>query len=279
MAANEFDASELGPAVGEAFARDGVICIRGLLSPAWVDHLRVAVDDAIARPGPGAKTAAGSRFIVENCLWQHHPRFRTFAEEGPVARAAAIAMSSARTRMFNDTIFVKEPAAPEPTPWHHDLPYFKLGGSQNCSVWIALDTVTQASGAMHFALGSHRWGKMFRPVGFGGNGSAPVSREAFDGTVPDIDADPERYPTISFDLAPGDVTFHHLLTVHKAGANTTSATRRRAHTIRMAGDDAIYLDRPFATADFGDGLRDGDPLSGPFFPILWPRPAETEQAA
>ena len=178
-------------------------------------------------------------------------------------------MGSQQTRMFNDTMFVKEPASPEPTPWHHDQPYFKLGGRQNCSVWIPLDTVSPASGAMTFVRGSHRWGKMFQPISFGKDGGAQLTGERFDGDAPDVDADPDRYDTVSFDMEPGDVSFHHLLTLHKAGANTTRSTRRRVHTIRMAGDDATYLERPFATTEFQTTLRSGDKLEGPLFPVLW----------
>ena len=187
-----------------------------------------------------------------------------------MAGVAALIMNSQRVRMFNDTMFVKEPSTPEPTPWHHDLPYFKLGGMQNCSVWIPLDPVTQASGAMTFVRGSHRWGKNFHPISFGKDGGEVLNHDGFDGPVPDIDADPARYATINFDMLPGDVTFHHLLTLHKAGANTTSGTRRRVHTIRMAGDDATYLERAYASTEFETTLISGQALSGPQFPVLWP---------
>lgn len=267
----DFDVSEIGRQAAQAFHDYGVVCVRRLLDPNWISMLRDAVDDAIAHPGPGRRSKPGERFIVENCLWRNHDAFYAFALESPVAELAGKLMFSERVRMFNDTMFVKEPSTPEPTPWHHDLPYFKLGGKQNCSVWIGLDPVNQESGAMSFALGSHRWGKMYRPVTFGQDSGKIATEDEFEEQMPDIDADPERYPTISFDLQPGDVTFHNLLTIHKAGVNATTGRRRRAHTIRMAGDDAVYLDRAYATAEFDVDLADGDPLSGPAFPILWQR--------
>jgi ectoine hydroxylase-related dioxygenase (phytanoyl-CoA dioxygenase family) len=266
-----FEAAELGASARAAFERDGIVCVRNLVDRQWIELLRHSVDDALAHPGPTQNTPSPG-YTIENTLWRRRAGFRTFALEGPIAQAAALLMGSQKTRMFNDTMFVKEPATFALTQWHQDLPYFKLGGKQNCSVWIPLDPVTQASGAVTYAAGSHAWGKMFQPVSFGENGGKSLNDLGFDGPVPDVDADPGRYPTLSFDMQPGDVTFHNLMTMHKAGENTTKETRRRVHTIRMAGDDATYLERPFATTEFETTLQSGDPLSGPLFPVLWPRP-------
>jgi ectoine hydroxylase-related dioxygenase (phytanoyl-CoA dioxygenase family) len=122
---------------------------------------------------------------------------------------------------------------------------------------------------MSYVLGSHRWGKLFRPVSFSKPGEFHQAADTYDGEAPNIDADPERYPTVTFDLQPGDVVFHHLLTLHKAGANSTEGTRRRVHTIRFAGDGTKWVNRPFATFEFVNALREGDLLEGPDFPILW----------
>lgn len=268
MMRGEFEATQAGSDATSTFRTDGIVCIRNLLEPHWIDLLRNAVEEALAHPGPGRKPG-GQGYFVENCLWQHHAGFAHFAKEGPIAAVAGALMGARQVRMYNDTMFIKEPSAPEPTPWHHDLPYFKMDGAQNCSVWIPLDPVSQASGAMSFVRGSHRWGKMFQPISFGRKGGARLTDDGFDGAIPDIDGD-LSYDIASFDMQPGDVTFHHLLTVHKAGANTTTGTRRRVHTIRMAGDDAVYADRPYSVAEFDTDLQDGEPLSGSLFPVLWP---------
>ena len=138
---------------------------------------------------------------------------------------------------------------------------------ENCATWIALDPANKASGAMTYAVGSHRWGKMFAQP----NSTNPDS--AFDGPMPDVEADPERYPTVVFEVRPGDVVFHHLLTLHKAGPNTTKGTRRRVVSNRFFGDDAVWVNRPFAHAEFETRLNEGDLVRGPDFPLLWPRRA------
>jgi len=254
----EFDG--LAPEVGQAFAVNGVACIRGLLDGAAIDHLREWVEIAIRSSEKPERT-----YIMETQLSARFAGFRDFVASSPVAEAASVIMGSREVRFYNDTIFVKEPAAPEPSPWHQDQPYCFLSGRQNCATWIALDPAHEASGAMTYALGSHRWGKTF---------SLPDSTDpgtTFDGPRPDIDGNPDRYPTVVFDIEPGDVVFHHLMTLHKAGPNTTTGTRRRVYSNRMIGDDAVWTDRPFAYARIETDLQEGDPVRGPNFPLLWPR--------
>lgn len=261
----------IGTELARCFAEDGVVCIRGLIDRSWLEVLADAMEEAIRHPGPGRNPRTGKHYVVENSLWRHREAFRRFATESPVAEAAAAVMGSREVRLYNDAMFVKEPGGDEPTQWHHDLPYFKIAGAKNCSVWIGLDAVTKATGALSFVRGSHRWGKLFRPVSFGQGGGGTLARDGFDGPVPDIDADPERYPTIGWDLEPGDVTFHHLLTIHGALPNSSATVRRRAHTIRFAGEGTTWLNRPYSPAEFETDLRDGDLLEGPLFPVLWPR--------
>jgi len=260
----------LNPGVTETFAENGVVCLHGLIDRDGVDLLREWIEVAIQNPSAMAGDKPGRTYIVDTRLWARFEGFRQFAFDSNIAEAAAIVMGSRQVRMYNDSMFVKEPSAPEPTPWHQDLPYFRLEGHKNCSAWIALDPANEASGAMSYALGSHRWGKLFRPVSFAKPGEYR-SEEAFDGPAPDIDADPKRYPTVTFDLQPGDVVFHHLRTLHKAGPNSSKGTRRRVHTIRFAGDGSTWIDRPYSTVEFQNELRDGDPLDGPDFPVLWQR--------
>lgn len=68
----------------------------------------------------------------------------------------------------------------------------------------------------------------------------------------------------------GDVVAHHLDTIHGAGPNRT-ARQRRAFALRFAGDDARFV-LPSVRGESREwyGLEDGQPLSGPRFPLAWP---------
>ena len=255
--------SKLGPDVTEAFAQNGVTCMRGLLNGDWVERLRDWVEIAIENPEKPAKS--DRTYIIETHLSARFEGFRDFIHDSPIAEAAATIMGSKDVRFYNDTIFVKEPSAPEPSPWHQDQPYCFLNGRDNCATWIPLDPADEASGAMTYAIGSHRWGKMFKLP------DSDKPETYFDGPIPDIAGDTERYPTVIFQLEPGDVVFHHLMTLHRAGPNTTKGIRRRVVSNRFIGDDATWIDRPFAYAKFDNDMKTGDPIRGSEFPLLWPR--------
>ena len=46
------------PELIAAFRRDGVVCIRALLTPAQVERLRAGIDANLAAPSPRAKVAS-----------------------------------------------------------------------------------------------------------------------------------------------------------------------------------------------------------------------------
>ena len=79
--------------------------------------------------------------------------------------------SWARTtaRFFHEHVLVKEPRTESRTPWHHDLPYYCIDGTQCVSFWTALDPVPRAI-CLELVVGSHRWGKSFMPRKFIGVG-------------------------------------------------------------------------------------------------------------
>jgi ectoine hydroxylase-related dioxygenase (phytanoyl-CoA dioxygenase family) len=90
--------------------------------------------------------------------------------------------------------------------------------------------------------------------------------------MPDISGRRGEYDIVHFDTKPGDVVAFHLSIVHYASGNHT-AGRRRAISLRYAGDDATYAVRkrgPKLPRD--PGLKHGDPLGGELFPVAWPRP-------
>jgi ectoine hydroxylase-related dioxygenase (phytanoyl-CoA dioxygenase family) len=207
------------------FARDGVACVRGLAGAHWMAPLREAVAWAMANPSSVAVdygVPGAPRFFHDVNVWRRHETIRDFALNGPAVAVARALLGAQRVRYYGDHIMVKEPGSVDLTvPWHQDLPYVRATGWQFCSIWVALDHVTLESGAMRFVRGSHR-GTTYKPVRF--QTGKTVETDEFEQPVPDIDADPARFPTVHFDLAPGDCTVHH--------ANT--CTRRAAIARRTA---------------------------------------------
>lgn len=268
--------------IGEAeiarYRRDGVTVLRGAVAGEWIDRLRNGLDANMAAPGPMAndytQEGRAGRYFGDYCNWDRIDDYRAFAFQSDIAETAARLMGATRVQLFHEHVLVKEPGTGEATPWHHDQPYYVIGGAQVVSLWVPLDPVAR-SVCPRFVRGSHRWGKMFYPRKFLDGSDYDYQGDGFE-TVPDIESQPERYDIASWDLEPGDAVAFHFLTVHDAPVNAT-ATRRRAIAWRFLGDDACWQSRPGEPSPpypkMGLSLNDGDPLPEDWFPVVWPRQA------
>ncbi|MCW5731383.1 MAG: phytanoyl-CoA dioxygenase family protein [Alphaproteobacteria bacterium] len=258
-----------------AYERDGAICLRGLFDMGWIELLREAVEADIAAPGPMARvnTPAGNpgRFFVDFQLWQRWPGVREFVFHSPAAAIVARLMRSPTVNYYHDHLLVKEPGTAEPTPWHHDQPYYPVDGSQICSIWLPLDPVSRDT-CVEYVRGSHRWGRWFAPKFFRQGGVDLEVKDPRFEPVPDFSAERERHEFLGWDLEPGDCIAFHALTVHGAPGNVSPVRRRRAFATRWFGADARYAARlgQISPPITGHGLSPGDAMGGPLFPRVWP---------
>jgi len=261
----------VSPETIDTFQADGAAVLRGVFAD-WVETLRAGIERNLAEPGPFQRlyTPAGGsgRFVGDYCNWARIPEYRRFVLESPAGRIAADLMGSRTARFFHEHVLVKEPGTREPTPWHHDQPYYCVDGSQVASLWIPLDPVPRDV-CVEFVAGSHRWGRWFRPRKFNGN----AYDHKGDGIeeMPDISGHREDYRLLSWDLEPGDAIAFHFLTVHGAPGNL-SRNRRRAFAARWLGDDAVYATRPGEISPPFPGLdarlKPGEPLATEEFPLV-----------
>ena len=276
-------APEISDADIRTYREDGAVRLRGVIDTGWLDLLAEGVEQARAAPGRYAKeyaTDGRGSFFTDHHLFLRFGSFHRFLFEGPGAAIAAQLTGASRITLYDEHLLLKEPGTETPTYWHHDLPYFNIEGDQICSLWVPLDPVTKETGAMRFAIGSHRWGKLFMPIRIGAGDPVPGYSEDSEiaGPVPDIDADPERYPTVCYELDPGDCVAFHGRTLHAAGGNASGKMRRRALSHRFCGDDITWKNRSEAPLVFETTLNDGDPIEREECPRVWPRP-ETGSAA
>ena len=106
--------------LAEVFARDGVVCVRQLIDRTWVERLRDQVEKALENAREGSDRAArankAGRFVAEASLWLRYPVFREFAFESPLGRVAAEILRTSEVRLFNDSMFVKEPGTDVRSP-------------------------------------------------------------------------------------------------------------------------------------------------------------------
>ncbi len=260
------------PTTVERFEHDGAVLLPGAVGAAWLDLLADGVEYNRTHPSDWShwytdpNEAVG--FWTDYVTWPDVEPYRRVVFDSDLAHMAGELMQSPTVRFFHEHVLVKEPGATEPTPWHHDDPYYGIDGMHNVSMWIALDPVPAASG-LHFVAGSHRWGRRFVPRRFIDQTPYGVADDRFE-LLPPGDELVAGQTVLSWDVEPGDVLAFHYRTLHGAPGNS-SATRRRAVSLRWLGDDARFGVRPWTTSPpyEPNGLAEGDALDDdPRFPLV-----------
>lgn len=253
------------------FARQGAVVIRGALSPALVDTLRAGIDANLAAPSANAKVASSAddpgKFIEDFCCWADNPQYRELIWQSDLPRLAAQLTGSARVRLYHDHMLTKAAGTRQPTPWHQDQPYYNIDGTQTVSFWIAADPVPRES-TLEFVAGSHL-GPWLMPRTFMDNQARWFPEGSLE-ELPDVDADPLRYPVLGWAVEPGDVVAFNMLSLHRAAG---SAVDRRVLSLRFIGDDVRHAPRQWVTSPDFPGLADrlpaGAELDDPLFPLVW----------
>ncbi|WP_065383355.1 phytanoyl-CoA dioxygenase family protein [Hyphomonas sp. ND6WE1B] len=302
-----------------AFDRDGVVCLRNVLTPDEIEHLRTAVRKQMDQLGVSAtgydfealarqvwdtskpvETGGANRFDMQAmkelvlsdadsrplleegeasedglffydvAAWKRDTGLREVAFDSILPSIAAELLGANYVNFWEDTTFVKAPHTRQKTAFHQDLAYFQIEGEQCVIVWIPLDPANSENGTMQYVRGSHKWNETYAPNVFVSQtpiASSPEKR------CPDIEAYPHKYDIVSFDVQPGDVIIHHVMTVHGAGGNPSDHWRR-AVSFRYCGDKIRYRDRMGAIQQVGvtHKLRDGDRLFASDYPMVWPKP-------
>lgn len=218
--------------LAERFAADGVAVVRGAV-PA--DELAFFAE--IARRveyGERRLMALNGESLADSFLRLTEAACEEFVISGKLARIAAEAMNAAAVRLYYDQIFMKVAGHSAATKWHQDASHWPLRGAGMCSLWLAVDPVSEEGGALRYLAGSHRWGVEYRPWP-GGRGAEP----------PDFESDQFREAERTFSLEPGDCVIHHGLTVHASYPNAAAGTRRLAYVTRWLGEDVRFEDKGF----------------------------------
>ncbi|MEZ5741946.1 MAG: phytanoyl-CoA dioxygenase family protein [Burkholderiaceae bacterium] len=259
----------------ETFRTDGVAVLRNVLPTAWLERLAAAIEDNMASPGPYGKNHAdsGSPYFGDYVNWTRFPAFKDVASEGPLGQVAAQLMQSPSVRLFHEHVLVKEAGNPSATPWHQDMPYYCLGGTQTVSLWVPLDPVADAV-CPRFLAGSHRRHTTYVPRRFKSLAPLVGDTSRYE-PFPEIDEVRDAASLRHWALQPGDAIAFDYHTLHNAPANPT-ATRRRVVSLRYVGPDVHLVARPHEVSppfpEMGLPIEMGAPLPEDWFPTVWPRP-------
>lgn len=201
-------------------------------------------------------------------LWLQDGSFREVAFLPTLAQWSAQLIGARQVRLLEDGLIFKEPRTGGSLKWHQDYAYWPIATTSAVTAWIALDKVTLENGAMQMTVGSHLMGERL-PGAFGTGESYLEDRRP--STVKAIE-DPAELglELATVELEPGEVSFHHPLTWHASGPNTTDRPRR-SFVIRYAADGVIWLGSRRYDYNYTDeqvGIAAGEPLGGRYFPVV-----------
>ena len=119
--------------------------------------------------------------------------------------------------LYNATFIIKESNTKTHVSWHQDLTYWGFDNNENqVSAWLALSKANDQSGCMQMIPGSHKNG--FYEHHSTEDKNNVLSRGQ---TVKDIDIN----NAVSCPLEPGEVSFHHGLTLHASQPNFSNDRR------------------------------------------------------
>ena len=141
----------------------------------------------------------------------------------PLLGAVAARLSgSPEVRLWHDQLLYKptqDPERPANVGWHTDRGYWKTCASANMlTAWIPFTACDEVMGTITMIDGSHRWPDNTHALNFFSND--------LDGLEKKFDTGGAEVVKIPMNLARGQVSFHHCLTIHGSGPNYSPNPRR-----------------------------------------------------
>lgn len=263
----------------QRFQEDGVIMVKQAIDPNWMAMIEAGIEEARHNSSLQGKFQSRkvSGYQMDTFLWKRVDLLRDLIYYGPFAHWAKQLLDSNEIRFFYDQMFVKEPGTDAPTPWHQDLSFWPIRGEQICSFWIPCDSVTRESSGLMYVKGSHQWPQRFKAIS--PDYVAAIIDEQMD-DIPDINAHPEQYDLIDWEMEPGDILMFHPLTLHGSFGNASRVRRRRALALRWVGDDVVYAPtNKRMPIHYPHDSVAGGPLRGAAFPRILPFADPEERAA
>ena len=206
--------------------------------------------------------------------WWADPVLAGLATDPRLGDIAAALLGAEAVRLWQDQLLYKPPGGPAKTTigWHQDWASWDSVASHPAFVtaWVAFDDVDDSNGAMQMIPESHTWGLV--P---GGSNFFGTDRDAQIAAL----GDRVMREPVSVVLSAGQVSFHHPLTFHGSGPNTSDRLRRSLaiHYVD-ASVTAVARDGPWQHYNLDLFRRRGGELGEAYrfddlCPLVHPRPA------
>lgn len=269
----------------DTYHRDGVVLLKTMFDAEWIDILSRGLTRNCENPTHRARTwdrdAEGRTMFWDSQAWQGIEEYKQFIFHSPAAELAGKLLKAAEINFFFDAVFVRSPGTQFSTPWHQDEPYWTIEGYDTCTIWMPLVPVKKKN-ALAFVPGSHLNNQIFDQYNFGNlnpDGKADVDQVNFSGiaeeSIPDIDADPERYNVVSWDMQPGDCIAFNSRVMHGGSGKLDESQGLSVFTSKWLGDDARVkfrecgMDPDHSAIMTEYGLKPGDRPGTELYPKVW----------
>lgn len=262
-------------AAREAYARDGVICLRDVIDANTLALTAAGIERNLRQPGRFFRDQtpddSPARYVFDYWNWPQIPEFERMLHEGPAAKRVAELFEVSTVRLLMDNWFLREGGASKGAPWHQDEPYFDFFGGRKCIFWFPLEAASREEG-LTFAAGSHRWGVVYMAQNF--KEERPFAEAEGYQPVPDLDANASGYRGLSWDMQVGDALIFDFRTLHRATAgNRVLARTIRRMSLRFGDADVRFRPRGSWTEETSEylislGQQVGAPVDCSLLPEL-----------
>jgi ectoine hydroxylase-related dioxygenase (phytanoyl-CoA dioxygenase family) len=203
----------------------------------------------------------GKAFLQLFNLWREDETIKELVFSKRIGKIAAELMEVGGVRMYHDQALFKE-AGGGITPWHADQYYWPLETDKTITAWIPLQKTPLDMGPLEFSAGSHHIVEG-RELAIGDESENLMQQRL---RVTDY-----KHVIEPFDA--GEISFHSGWLFHRAGANTTSETRKVMTIIYM--DSRMKLKQPENKNQENDwntwcpGATVGEEIDTPLNPVIY----------
>ena len=242
----------------DQFSRDGYIKLKNVIDPEHLTLLRQRIN-AILIEALGREP--GLAFRSDEMMWLHDEFVRCFVLSKRVAQIASELLEVQTVRLYHDNALSKEPGCGR-TPWHYDFHHFPIDSLNVCTAWIPLQTIPREMGPLAFAAGMETY-KLVQDLPFNkfdASYDKQLSQVFAENHIPVDDS--------TFEL--GEVSFHHTLSFHTAGANTTSESRMALATTYFEDGARLVSNPTMISGDFQKfmpGIEPGYVINSDYNPV------------
>ena len=251
------------------YQKNKFIKLKQVLNVAIINHFNAVISERVTELNTQKvpledRDTYGKAFLQLMNLWVSSEVIKPFIFSKRIAHIATQLMQVDGVRLYHDQALFKE-AGGGITPWHADQYYWPLTTDKTITAWIPLQATPLEMGPLEFSAGSHQI-TAGRSLAIGDESEKILQKRL---RVSDF-----LHIIEPFDI--GEISFHSGWVFHRAGANTTTETRKVMTIIYM--DKDMVLKQPENDNQIADwdtwcpGTKVGEVIDSPLNPVLFTIP-------